>query len=199
MSGQSQSPKEPGGFLKGEIRIDQAHVIKASGSPHTLDHGNAPLVGTAVEAAPRDVSIGVEQSLEQLREHAAQLADRLQAEQGDLDRRQSTLVAQEANLEAKWQNARQWFAERQQELEQRSESIAQRELEMTEREAAAEVRAAELTQVREETLAEREHRLQLRVEELEEREAELQGRFEALDQDRTAWDERNERVQAREA
>jgi len=186
MSGQSQSPKEAGSFSKGEFRIDQAHVIKASGSPHSLERGSAQLVGAAVEAESRESGVGVEQSLEHIREHAAQLADRLQAEQGELDRRQSTLAAQEADLDAKWQNARQWFAERQQELEERSEAIAQRELEMTEREASAEVRAAELTQVREETLAEREHRLQLREEELGEGDAELQDRAEALDHDRAA-------------
>ena len=41
------------------------------------------VVGASLSRGRHDVSAGVEHSLEQLREHAAQLADRLQAEQGD--------------------------------------------------------------------------------------------------------------------
>src|SRR5690349_12783565 len=121
MSNQSQHPaKDAAGFTKGEIRIDQAHVIKGGAARHSASHAAVELVGAAVEE--RSVAAGdVEHSLEQLREHAAQLADRLQSEQSDLDRRQSALAAQEADLEAKWQNARQWLDERQQEIDRRAE------------------------------------------------------------------------------
>jgi hypothetical protein len=167
MSNRSQS-QDVTSFSKGEIRIDQPHAINR-GPAHRMAEGGGPqLVGVVAEEQPSVASVGVEHSLEQLREHAAQLADRLQSEQGELDRRQSALAAQEADLEAKWENARQWLAERQQELDERVDAVAQREHELLEREKAAESRANELTQVREEALSERENRLQCREAELEE-------------------------------
>jgi chromosome segregation ATPase len=199
MSNLSQPSPDASGFSKGELRVDQPHGISRV-SHRSAEPGVPQLVGASVEVAAEagDVGFRVEHSLEQLREHAAQLADRLQSEQGELDRRQHLLAAQEADLEAKWQNARQWLAERQQELEQRAEIVSARELEILEREAAAEVRVTELTQVREESLAEREGRLVVREAELEDREATLQERLTALDEDRAAWDERNDRLQTRE-
>ncbi len=100
------------------------------------------LVGPRAEVA--EAGATVEHSLEQLREQAAQLADRLQSEQHTLDRREQAVAAQEADLEAKWQNARHWLEERQQELEDRAESLAASEQQMAEREASAEARATEL-------------------------------------------------------
>ncbi len=202
MSNQSQPSREITSFSKGEIRIDQPHeIIRGSAANRAADYGAPQLVGVAVEAEVQEanaVGSRVEHSLDQLREHAAQLADRLQSEQGELDRRRNALVAQEADLEAKWQNARQWLTERQQELEERAEAVARREQELLEKEAIAEVRASELTQVREEALAERENRLLVREAELEDRENSLQERLEGLDEDRAAWDERNDKLQARE-
>src|SRR3954469_15896373 len=160
MSNQSQPSRDVASFSKGEIRIDQPHAIIRGGMYRSSDVGAPQLVGAAVEAQQNQVGSSVDHSLEELREHADQLADRLQSEQSELDRRQNALVSQEADLEAKWQNARQWLAERQQELESRAEAVALREQELLEREATAEVRASELTQVREESLTERENRLQ---------------------------------------
>ena len=94
-------------------------------------------------------------------------------------------------------SARQWLAERQQELDERAELVASREQEMIEREAAAEARSKELTKVREESLAEREQRLQCQLAELEDEKRNIQDRLACLDEDRAAWDERNERLQAR--
>src|SRR6185295_11922504 len=107
MSNKSDSKsRDAAGFPKADLRIDQPH---AHGAAHLQSAGPAvQLVGAGV--AERSQSAGaVEHSLEQLREHAAQLADRLQLEQSELDRRQNALAAQEADLEAKWQNARQWL------------------------------------------------------------------------------------------
>lgn len=185
-----------------EMRIDQPHALQP-GLPHTAAPRSAPQpVGVAAEldaAESNAVATRVEHSLEQLREHAAQLADRLQSEQSALERRDRALVAQEADLDAKWQNARQWFAERQQELDERAATLARREQELVEREALAEDRATQLTQVREEALAERENRLSAREAELQRNAAELTTRLARLDEDRAAWDERHERLQSREA
>ena len=99
-----------------EMRVDQPHALKpALGGASGARNVPAP-VGVAAAPAAFDasaVSAKVEHSLEQLREHAAQLADRLQSEQTLLDRRERTIAAQEADLEAKWGNARQWMSERQ--------------------------------------------------------------------------------------
>lgn len=109
MSGASeQSSSEGPGFLAGEIRIDQPHaaprrVLQVAGERAALQPVGA-VVGAAAFGQGSSV---VEQSLDLLREHAAQLADRLQGEQAALDRRHSDLAAQEADLEAKWESARQ--------------------------------------------------------------------------------------------
>src|SRR5258708_38221278 len=144
MSNQSQPSRDVAGFSRGEIRIDQPHGIIRGGVHRTSEPGAPQLVGAAVGAQENKVGSSVDHSLEQLREHAAQLADRLQSEQNELDRRQGALASQEADLEAKWQNARQWLAEQQQELEARAEAVRQRERELVEREAIAQRRASEL-------------------------------------------------------
>ena len=188
MSGVSEQGSSEGpGFLAGEFRVDQPHaaprrVLQTTGERVALQ----PVGAVAESAAFSQGSSVVEQSLDLLREHAAQLADRLQGEQAALDRRHSDLAAQEADLEAKWESARQWLAERQQELEERAELIASREQEMVEREAAAEARSKELTKVREESLAEREQRLQCQLAELEDEKRDIQDRLAALDEDRAA-------------
>src|SRR5215211_3244273 len=109
------------GFLAGEIRIDEPHagprrVLKSAGERAVLQ----PVGAEAEAGATARGNNVLEQSLELLREHAAQLADRLQGEQAALDRRHSELEAQEADLAAKWENARQWLDERQRELDERA-------------------------------------------------------------------------------
>jgi len=188
-------------FFAQEMRVDPPHagprrVLQPAGERVAA---SAVASGEAVDGPLNAATSIVEHSLEQLREHAAQLADRLQTEQSTLDRRHSELEAQEADLEAKWENARQWLAERQQELDDRAASFDSREHEIAEREAAAETRCKELTKVREEALAEREFRLQNTLADIEQRESEIQDRLKSLDEDRAAWDERNDRLQEREA
>ncbi len=186
-------------FFGGERRVDPPHAGPSRVHQAAGEHISVQPIGAELEAHAQSASSIVEHSLDQLREHAAQLADRLQVEQSALDRRQNELAAQEADLNAKWENARQWLAERQQELDERSDTTAAREQEMVEREAAGEARLKELTRVREEALAERELRLQAQLAEIEQRESEIQARLASLDEDRAEWDERNDRLQAREA
>jgi chromosome segregation ATPase len=199
MPSQSDSPKsDESNFTASEMRIDQPHPVRRA--PILKSHERlAQPVAAGESAEPNAVAVGVEHSLELLREHAAQLADRLQSDQVALDRREAALAAQEADLEAKWQNARQWLAEQQQELDVRAESVAQREHDLLEREAMAEDRAIQLTQVREDALTERETRLVERETELQAATFQLQQRLTALDDDRAAWDERHEKLQVREA
>jgi chromosome segregation ATPase len=196
--GEQDSADDPA-FFAGEIRVDQPHsvprrILGVVGERKALQP--VASVGDLYASAASSV---VEHSLDLLREHAAQLADRLQGEQTALDRRQNELAAQEADLEAKWESARQWLAERQQELDDRAEVVAAREQEIVEREAASESRSKELTKVREEALAERECRLQNQLAELDQVKAEIQDRLKSLDEDRSAWDERHERLQVRES
>src|SRR4051812_28557145 len=109
MSKRSQPhSQEVAGFSQGEMRIDPPHAVNRGTAHRSSEHGPPQLLGAVVEAPSKEIGIGVEHSLEQLREHAAQLADRLQSEQSELDRRHTALASQEADLEAKWQNARTW-------------------------------------------------------------------------------------------
>src|SRR5262249_48942823 len=63
-------------FPTGAMRVDQPHS-KRRGEIHAAPRGPLPAVAAPVAAAVANVSAGVEHTLEQLREHAAQLADRL--------------------------------------------------------------------------------------------------------------------------
>ena len=130
-----QNPADGSAFLAGGMRIDPPHAGPLRRPLHVAGERLA-MEPALVEndAYARSANSVVEHSLDQLREHAAQLADRLQGEQSAIDRRQSELAAQEADLEAKWENARQWLTERQQELESRAESVAAREQDIAERE-----------------------------------------------------------------
>ena len=69
------------GFFGPEMRIDPAHS-----APRRMLHGagervSAEPVGAAIQSQATAASSVVEHSLDMLREHAAQLADRLQDEQ----------------------------------------------------------------------------------------------------------------------
>src|SRR6478672_8783211 len=79
------------------LRVDGPHEVLRSEPRAAGEHVALQLVGSGkmVEAAE---TATVDQSLEQLRAHAAQLADRLQAQRGDVDRRESDLAAKEADL-----------------------------------------------------------------------------------------------------
>ena len=73
-------------FVVGGIRIDQAHPGH-HGAPHSTGEGAGMQLVAVAEAQAGEVAVTVERSLDQLREHAAELADRLQSEQVALDRR----------------------------------------------------------------------------------------------------------------
>lgn len=200
MSSHEQPCGDESREIVAEMRVDAAHPLKPS-NMLSLARGGGAAVSVGAQAESNEsaaVGARVERSLEQLREHAAQLADRLQSEQSTLDRRERAIAAQEADLEAKWENARQWMGERQVELDQRAEALAAREQELVEREALAEDRATQLTQVRFEALAEREARVDAREAELQRMNSEVASRLAALDEDRAEWNERHQQLEARE-
>jgi chromosome segregation ATPase len=199
MSSESDRSEVDCSAPRAERRIDQPHAIDRGASHLVQSRSAMQPVAAAVGEAASALETNVERSLEQLREHAAQLADRLQGEQGALDRREKELAAQAADLEAKWDTARQWLAERQEELDARAEGVSLREQEVSQREATAEQRATQLTQVREEALTERENRLGTREAELQRSLTDLESRVAALDHDRVEWNERHEKLQSREA
>ncbi len=143
----------------GALRVDQPHPGQP-GDPHTVAERREVRLAAGTggaEVAPEGDAPAptVAHSLEQLREHAAQLSDRLSEQQSELDRRESQLTAQEADLEARLQNARGWLEEREQELDRRAEGLTRKEQEATEREEAAQARITQLTEVREQALADR--------------------------------------------
>src|SRR5918996_1318340 len=111
MAKHGQTSADEHEFARAELRVDQPHASQP-GVPHTSgERGTLQLVGVGIAAEAIGITTAVENSLEQLREHAAQLSDRLQAEQSQLDRREETLAAREADLDAKWENARAWLDE----------------------------------------------------------------------------------------
>ena len=175
----------------GALRVDQPHPGQP-GDPHTVaERREVRLAAGAggAEVAPADEAPTVAHSLEQLREHAAQLSDRLSEQQSELDRRESQLTAQEADLDARLQNARGWLEEREQELDRRAEELARKEQEAVEREEAAQARVTQLTEVREQALADREARLAELQSEIQRSEAALGARRESLDRDRAECQE----------
>ncbi len=110
-----------------ETRIDAAHSVQraavaqgsselvaaASGEGVTADRGRPLLeAGTAPEVLDRQ---------------AANLADHLQSQLGELDRREARLNSQEAEFETRIRNARLWLDERETELDQREQSLNEQE------------------------------------------------------------------------
>jgi hypothetical protein len=88
MSNESEHNSDGPGFFGGEMRVDPPHaapkrILHAAGERSALQP-----IGVVADAQASAGTNIVEHSLELLREHAAQLADRLQGEQTALDRRQ---------------------------------------------------------------------------------------------------------------
>ncbi len=180
-----------------ERRFDGAHFNQQS-EPH-LPSVQRPALQLAAASQESGAASAVENSVAQLRAHATELADRLQTERLEVDRRVNELAAQEADLEAKFRNAQLWLEERQQELDERARQFELKEVDLVDREQALKVRAAELTHVRAQSLAEQEVRLRERQSELAKSDAELSERLAALDRDRHSWTQRREQLEHREA
>jgi chromosome segregation ATPase len=180
-------------------RFDAAHVIRPS-EPHRLPVQQSALqfVATGKEDSAVGNAIALEHSVEQLRAHATQLADRLQSERDEVDERASQLAAREADLDAKFRNAQQWLEEQRHELDERAEQLDSQQTAIVERESTLEARATELTHVRVQALAEQEARLRDAQAAISARETDLTERLAALDIDRTAWTERREQLERRE-
>jgi hypothetical protein len=113
-------PHESGdGGGASERRIDAPHATPspANESLSQREHLAAePSLASAVSEAAEGAT-----ALQQLRTQAVQLTDHLTSRQDDLDGREATLLAREAELESGLQNARLWFAEREAELDERRE------------------------------------------------------------------------------
>lgn len=184
----------------GERRFDTAHAA-AQGEPHLHARNAAPVVTTTVAAAGAtlDTAAALEHTVEQLRSHAAELADRLQGERLEIDRRLSELASRKADVDATFRHAQSWIDEQRQELEQRVRDFESQESALAEREAALEVRATELTHVRAQALAEQEAQLRDAQADLARRETELAERIAALDRDRRNWLERRKQLDERDA
>jgi hypothetical protein len=114
-----------------EMRVDQAHPVArvevSAGVPVAV---GMVRVGETDEASDEFgvtelFSSGV--PAEALARHASELADKLQSRLSDLDRRESALHGQEAELDSRIRSARLWLEEREGELDQREEAIEQRE------------------------------------------------------------------------
>src|SRR5262245_54869835 len=88
---------DSGGAGQSDLRFDAAHEQRAS-VPHTgLDRPVLQLAESAPARAAATTGMVVEHSVELLRSHAAELADRLQRDREDLDRRKGQIAAQEAD------------------------------------------------------------------------------------------------------
>ncbi|MEQ8838462.1 MAG: hypothetical protein RID07_16780, partial [Lacipirellulaceae bacterium] len=152
----NQSAEVSDGKTSAELRIDDAHPMR-----HT-DEGTA--VAAPALKVPQTATVGAEGSLsplplnsgedndaparkpkligspQLLAQHAADLADRLQQQLSDVDRRESRLNSQEAEFDTRIRNARLWIEDRENELREREEKACQHEEELRqEREAAEEL------------------------------------------------------------
>jgi hypothetical protein len=107
-----------------DYRVDARHPAARA----TADRADPPTPAGATLAAIPD--------LQQVRNHASQLATHLQALRQDVDRRESELNARTADADKEMRAARLWLQERQEELEQRAAELDQRERAVSESEAA---------------------------------------------------------------
>ncbi|MDH3719140.1 MAG: hypothetical protein OES79_13565, partial [Planctomycetota bacterium] len=107
-----------------EYRVDARHPAARP----TADRADQPATaGATVPAIP---------DLQQVRNHASQLATHLQAMRQDVDRRESEVNARTADADKEMRAARLWLQERHEELEQRAAELDQRERAVSQSEAA---------------------------------------------------------------
>ncbi|QDS98334.1 coiled-coil domain-containing protein [Adhaeretor mobilis] len=148
-----------------ELRIDDAHPMRRDGDEERAPQAsvlNAPqfaAVGTGAELSAGLAPLPLEgQQLDGLQEgrrpklvgspqvlaqHAADLAERLQTQLSEVDRRESRLNSQEAEFDSRIRNARLWIEEREGVLSERDQQLAeQAESLQQEREAAEETLSA---------------------------------------------------------
>lgn len=154
----NSTPVESSTLDSQELRIDDAHPMRRA-IEEASEEGTAVVApalkvpelatvgaGTAVplsdrenvdESPRRPKLIGSPQVLAQ---HAADLADRLQQQLADVDRRESRLNSQEAEFDSRIRNARLWIEDREKDLGEREEQVRQQEEALQqEREAATEL------------------------------------------------------------
>lgn len=109
-----------------DMRVDPAHPVARAEAPAV----KPVLVGATVGALSEvDDEFGVAQLFtegmpaEALARHASELAEKLQSRLEDLDRRESMIHGQEAELDSRIRSARLWLEEREGELDAREEAI----------------------------------------------------------------------------
>lgn len=112
-------------------RIDSAHVMQTESARAPQEDApqdeSSPPGGALVP-----ISDDVTAARQWLARQARQISAHLKRRQADLDRRESQLHRQLAELENERRTGRLWFAERQEEHNQRDEALAARERELTE-------------------------------------------------------------------
>ena len=109
-----------------KTRVDVAHQVARN------EAGAGNVDQSVVKAGSGEVPFG-EQTAEQLRTQANQLASHLRTRQQELDRREAQVNARVALLERDMRAARFWLAEREAELKRRSEQLDQQQSETQER------------------------------------------------------------------
>ena len=202
-------PRRIDGSHSGPAGIDSrpiTAVVAAAADVQAAGAEESPVFHeVAADPALRAPEAGNDRALsEELAVEAQGLADALQAQLGELDERQSALVAREAALEEEWRACRAWHAQQLAELAEREESLSCRTAEMDvfsqrEQELAARVRDCETLELaldertgklneREASLVAREHDLRDRRQQVE-REAAALARSQQLWQQTKAHDE----------
>lgn len=199
-----------------ELRIDAAHGMRRAGSELSdrVSAAVAEAEGSAVDGEPHE-SLGSEAPLKPLSltpelstplgaspmalaQHAANLADRLSQRLGQIDRRESQLNSQEAELEARIRNARMWLDQRESEIAERQTRLEQWETNLTRRqdEASTQLEEAEELAQRLQELHEREDAAQRLALDLEIANTEAQTRIDALDFETASCRTRQEELDA---
>ncbi len=109
-SSNDSRPADQVGSSLSERRFDAAHADHQS-EPHlpSLERPVPQLAEIAVESAAVGSASALEQTVQQLRAHATELADRLQSDRDTLECRASELAAREGDLYAKFRNVQLWL------------------------------------------------------------------------------------------
>ena len=186
----------------GATRIDTAHVLIEEQSPPVDARIRRTQPADAVAAASPAVAgiEGSESPAGQLRLQAAELADYLRRRQNDLDRRQSQLNAQLAQVEQESRAARMSLAEREAELDQQRQQLearlAQRAAELERRHQQLEARQAKQEAEWDQRRQQLEARLAERAAEWDQRRQQLEAR---LAEQAAECDQRRQQLEAEQA
>ncbi len=216
---QNVSKQQDSANTSREIRVDAAHAVRRAESPSpakdliaVVSEQQHHALASAEETLGQLIDASA--SPEVLARQAVDLAQQLQEQLANLDRRSERINAQEADFDTRIRNARLWLDERENELDTLEKTLQQRETDFVKQ--AQQPRAAfdqgqhkereQEFESREQQLSKLQVELEFSQSQVEEKRSELeiqtalcQTKQEEHDEKKQAWEERQRELDQREA